>query len=351
MAKDTRISWCDHTFNIVWGCTKVSAGCAHCYAERLAKRLDNRKLWGPDAERRVFGEHHWHEPEAWNGNAEREGVRRRVFACSMCDVFDEHPSIGPEREKLWALINRTPNLDWLIVTKRPARITECLPADWGEGYANVWLGVTIESGEYAHRADTLRSIPAVVRFISYEPALGPLDSLSLEGIDWVIYGGESGPHHRPDDLDWARIMKQRCDAKGITMYFKQRGGLRPGMEPTLDGEALHAYPTPRTSGPGARLEPAARLVAEVQAWGRSRSRRTRRGTDQGQGGVRREGSGGSGGFNAALVADLGALHPVQPPTRAHLPPSPWPSSNTCLPQASRPQSPGSSVGYRPAHCG
>jgi protein gp37 len=181
----------------------------------------------------------------------------------MCDVFDEHPSIGPEREKLWALIKRTPNLDWLIVTKRSERIAEYLPADWGEGYPNVWLGVTIESADYAHRADTLRSIPALVRFFSYEPALGPLDSLSLEGIDWVIFGGESGAHYRPSNLDWARAMKHRCSEEGIAFLFKQRGGPRPGMEPTLDGEALHAYPMPRTSGPGARLGLAARLVAEV----------------------------------------------------------------------------------------
>jgi len=252
MGKDTRISWCDHTFNIAWGCTKVSAGCANCYAERLANRLDKRTLWGPDAERRVFGDQHWHEPEVWDRNAECEGVRRRVFACSMCDVFDDHQSIGPEREKLWALIKRTPHLDWLIVTKRPERIAECLPADWGEGYANVWLGVTIESGEYVHRAYTLRSIPAAVKFVSYEPALGVLDSLSLEGVDWVIYGGESGPHHRPDDLDWARTMKARCDAEGIAFFFKQRAGPRPGMDPTLDDEALRAYPTRNDSPNGAR---------------------------------------------------------------------------------------------------
>lgn len=263
MAKDTRISWCDHTFNIAWGCTRVSAGCTNCYAARLARRMDSRTLWGPGAERRVFGEHHWHEPEAWNRNAEREGVRRRVFACSMCDVFDEHPSIGPEREKLWALIKRTPSLDWLIVTKRPERVATCLPADWGEGYANAWLGTTIEGCEYAHRANALRSIPAVVRFISYEPALGALDSLNLEGIDWVIYGGESGPHHRPDNPDWARAMKHRCSEEGVAFFFKQSAGLRPGTEPTLDGEALHDYPTPRTSAPGARWGTAARSVAEV----------------------------------------------------------------------------------------
>ena len=129
----------------------------------------------------------------WNREAEANGIRQRVFCSSMCDVFEDHPTIDAEREKLWPLIRATPSLDWQLLTKRADRMADRLPADWGGGYPNVWIGVSIENNDYVDRADRIRDIPAVVRFISYEPALGPLDQLNLSGIDWVIYGGESGP--------------------------------------------------------------------------------------------------------------------------------------------------------------
>jgi protein gp37 len=141
--------------------------------------------------------------------------------------------------------SRTPNLDWLILTKRAGRIAAKLPQDWGDGWPNVWLGVSIENHEFAWRADALRNIPAVVRFISYEPALGPLDELSLEGIDWVIFGGELGPGYRAMDLQWASDMRDRCAAAGVAFFLKQVSGPRNGMGEDALGQVIHEYPTPR----------------------------------------------------------------------------------------------------------
>jgi len=248
--KDTTISWTDATFNIAWGCRKVSPGCAHCYAERLSARY-GFGVWGPRGPRRTFGEAHWNEPLRWNAEAASQGERRRVFASSMCDVFEDHPTIDAERTKLWPLIDATPSLDWQILTKRPERIRPSLPRDWGEqGRPNVWLGVSIESAEYVRRADVLRTIPAVVRFVSYEPALGPLaDALVLSGLDWVIYGGESGARHRAHEVQWARDLRDKCRRAGVAFFYKQGSGFRPGMDATLDGRTLHAWPTPRFGSP------------------------------------------------------------------------------------------------------
>lgn len=256
MAEQTGISWTDHTFNIAWGCTKISPGCKHCYAETLSAR------WGNDVfgtrERRTFGEKHWAEPLRWNARAEREGVRRRVFCSSMCDVFEDHPIIDQERAKLWPLTQETPWLDWQLLTKRADRIEQGLPSDWGEGYRNVWLGVSAENQEWAdRRIPWLMDVPASLRFISYEPALGPLDIRKMtgcdhpvsngclcwpKGIDWVIAGGESGPGFRPADVGWFRSMRDQCRAAGVPFFFKQSSGLRPGCGIKLDGEVIQEMP-------------------------------------------------------------------------------------------------------------
>jgi len=193
VGEKTIIAWTDHTFNIAWGCTKVSDGCAHCYAETLAKRY-GFKVWGANGDRRVFGEAHWNEPRKWN---EKSNPKKptKVFTSSMCDVFEDHPIIDRERTKLWNLIALTPNLIWQILTKRSERIAECLPPYWDEIKDRIWLGVTVESDKYAYRLFHLNKIPCKVRFISNEPALGPL-TCSLYGIKWVIYGGESGVGYR-----------------------------------------------------------------------------------------------------------------------------------------------------------
>lgn len=251
MAESTGISWTDATFNIAWGCEKISPGCAHCYAEAQADngRMAYRQageivgVWGRNRPRRTFGESHWNEPRRWNAKAQERGTRMRVFSSSMTDVFLDDATIDAEREKLWPLIRETPWLDWQLLTKRADRIAQCLPEDWApDTYFNVWLGVSIESDDYAHRADYLRQIPAVVRFVSYEPALGPLDALNLDGLHWVIYGAESGPNRRPEDKDWARRMHQRCYDAGVAFYHKQSSGLRSGTGVELDGQIVHDFP-------------------------------------------------------------------------------------------------------------
>jgi protein gp37 len=244
MSEKTLIAWTDHTFNVAWGCTKVSPGCAHCYADSLASRYGH-DVWGAGKPRRIFGDKHWAEPLKWHAAAAEEQRRHRVFCSSMCDVFEDHPTIDAERTKLWALIRRTPWLDWQLLTKRPERIADHLPADWGSGYRNVWLGTSIENNDYVFRADILRRIPATVRFISYEPALGPLDHLDLDGIDWVIVGGESGAKYRLMDHAWARALKLRCESAGVAFFFKQSSHYYTERGIELDGQIVRKYPTRR----------------------------------------------------------------------------------------------------------
>jgi protein gp37 len=271
MGAETTIAWTDHTFNPWWGCTKVSPGCDHCYAETFDRRVGG-KHWGKDAPRRVFGEKHWNEPKNWNELAAKEGVRKRVFCASMADVFDADAPEG-QLERLWALIRETPHLDWLLLTKRPSRIRRALPADWGTGYANVWLGTTVEDQQRAdERIPVLLDVPARVRFLSIEPQIGPVDldlnrcdthdrdfighghpdlgdyctecaadrwsgELSIghwlgdpdDGIHWVIVGGESGPGARPFDVGWARSVVKQCKRYGTAVFVKQLGGV-----PVLD---------------------------------------------------------------------------------------------------------------------
>jgi protein gp37 len=235
------IAWTDNTFNIAWGCVKVSPGCKNCYADSLAKRY-KWDVWGAGKERRTFGPDHWAKPVKWNKEAIASGRSIKVFCSSMCDVFEDHPTIAQEREKLWDLIRATPHLDWQLLTKRPQRIRECLPPDWGNGYKNVWLGTTIESAEYRGRADHLRTIPARVRFISYEPALGPLGDINLNGIHWLIYGGESGKDYRPHNVQWARDIRARCKKFGTAFFYKQSSAYRTEMGIELDGEIVREFP-------------------------------------------------------------------------------------------------------------
>ena len=194
---------------------------------------------------------YWEGPLRWNQKAEASGISQRVFCGSMCDLFENNSIVNQEREKLWPLIRKTPWLDWLLLTKRASRIEDCLPGDWFEppygflsGYSNVWLGVSIESQDYAPRAQILNNIPAVVRFVSYEPALGPL-SIDMCGIDWVIYGGESGPNFRPHDIQWARDMMGQCKRRGIAFFYKQSHGPRAESGCKIDGVIVHELPTPR----------------------------------------------------------------------------------------------------------
>lgn len=246
LGENTVIAWCDHSFNIAWGCQKISPGCANCYADTLSKRYGHVGIWGKGADRRTFGAKHWQEPIKWNREAERAGIRRKVFCSSMCDNFEDHTDIIGELVKLWALIRTTPWLDWQLLTKRHDRIALSLPDDWGQGYPNVWLGVSVENDKYLRRVDTLRGIPATVRFVSYEPALGPIaHAVDLTGIDQVLYGGESGPGFRPEDKQWARDVMALCREQGTAFFHKQSAAHRTEMGIELDGEIVREYPKAR----------------------------------------------------------------------------------------------------------
>lgn len=232
MGKNSHIEWTHHTFNPWWGCAKVSPACENCYAEAWAKRVGN-KVWGVKAPRRFFGEDHWREPLKWNAEAQRLGVRHRVFCASMADVFENRPDLNEARAKLWTLIEATPMLDWLLLTKRPEHVLKF--TRWGDEWPeNVWLGTTVENQEWADkRMPHLLAAPAKTRFLSCEPLLGNIDlSAYVEKgkkppIHWVITGGESGPHSRPMNPEWVRGLRDFCRKTKIAFHFKQWGHWAP----------------------------------------------------------------------------------------------------------------------------
>lgn len=226
MAENSAIEWTTHTFNPWWGCQAVSPGCDHCYAEALDKRFGGAHF-GPGAERRRTKS--WSGPRKWNRIAAETGTRPRVFCASMSDVFDNAVPVE-WRNDLWRLIDETPNLDWLLLTKRPQNIAKMLPGEhiglipWGVGgWPNVWLGTTVENqAEAERRIDVLAAVPTLTRFLSMEPLLGPVVP-DLTHIHWVIVGGESGPGARPMHPDWARMLRDQCAAAGVPFLFKQWG--------------------------------------------------------------------------------------------------------------------------------
>jgi len=209
---------------------KVSPACKHCYAESWSKRV-GQDVWGINAERRFFGDHHWSEPLRWDAEAGRSGTRARVFCASMADVFEDRSELDSWREKLWRTIAQTSNLDWLLLTKRPEMVLRMVP--WANHWpSNVWLGTTVEDQRRAdERLPYLSRIPAAVRFISAEPLLGGLNlSDWLTGtIDWVITGGESGPKARPSAPSWFRDLLNACMAADVPFHFKQWGDWGPGQ--------------------------------------------------------------------------------------------------------------------------
>lgn len=227
MAKDSKIEWTEHTFNPWWGCVKVSPACKHCYAETWAKRL-GKNVWGTKADRRFLSDNNWAQPLKWNAAAEASGQRARVFCASMADVFEDRRDLDDQRLRLWALIEATPCLDWLLLTKRPQAIGTLAP--WGNSWPNnVWLGVTVENQRRAEeRLPILAAIPAAVRFISAEPLLGPVELAPwLGALDWVIAGGESGAHARPTNPSWFTALNDQCSAAGVAFHFKQWGDWAP----------------------------------------------------------------------------------------------------------------------------
>jgi protein gp37 len=248
MGKNSGIEWTHHTFNPWWGCVKVSPACKHCYAESWSKRVGSQ-VWGAKAERRFFSETHWKQPLAWNREAEKVGERRRVFCASMADVFEDRDDLDSWRSRIWELVDQTPYLDWLLLTKRPENAASMVPwrLDWP---VNVWLGATAESQVWAdRRIPIILKVPARVRFLSCEPLLGPVSLakwLSNEHclvgpggsaagdatgskrlIHWVIAGGESGKGARPIHPAWVRQLRDQCLKAGIAFHFKQWGNWRP----------------------------------------------------------------------------------------------------------------------------
>lgn len=232
MGKETGISWTNHTFNPWWGCTKVSPGCDFCYAEAFDKRVGGAH-WGKGAPRREFGDKHWNEPLKWNRDAEKAGKPAMVFCASMADIMDDEAPEGA-RERLWKLIDDTPHLIWQLLTKRPHRYERYLPATFKHG--NVWLGTTAENQEfYDVRWPILSKVGILrkfTRWISYEPALGPLRLTNGHGAwpEWVIFGGESGAGRRPCEVEWANALRRECQEElgGQTKFFvKQMGGRTP----------------------------------------------------------------------------------------------------------------------------
>jgi protein gp37 len=341
MAENSKIEWCSHTFNPWRGCTKVSPGCTNCYAETMSGRNHGTLgTWGPKGTRVFAAESYWRQPLKWDKAAAAAGERHRVFCASLADVFEEWsgpmsssdgdnirlclgcgrvgtmpiiltqfspaktlehcPECGGEtrlwtmdevRARLFALIDATPNLDWLLLTKRPENIARMMPpaANVGSNYKiagppgglalevrrrNVWLGVSVEDQQRAdERIPLLLQTPAAVRFLSVEPLLGPVDLTTLRvecgtlkngepmmgamsclhaleyvewapnsptrpRIDWVIVGGESGPGARPMHPDWARGVRDQCQAAGVPFFFKQWGEWAPEPD-DCDGKPCH----------------------------------------------------------------------------------------------------------------
>lgn len=240
MAKDSKIEWTHHTFNPWWGCVKVSAACDHCYAETWAKRL-GEQVWGPKAERRFFSEAHWKEPIKWDKEAAQQKSRRRVFCASMADVFESRPDLVPHRLRLLKLIEDTPNLDWLLLTKRIHLVRKLLPKGY-ELPANVWLGTTVEDQESADKRIRylLEFESPSVRFLSCEPMIGPIDlskylnrPRGATKLNWVIAGGESGFGSRPMDPAWPKQLQVQCAKAKVAFHFKQWGHWAP-VELVLD---------------------------------------------------------------------------------------------------------------------
>lgn len=303
MAENSKIEWTDHTFNPWRGCTKVSPGCEHCYADAMSKRNPKTLgVWGPNGTRVVAADSYWLLPLKWDREAKESGERRRVFCASLADVFENwtgrmHAASGQQiwkdrqngvweedegekdyayhhspitmsdvRSRLFRLIDATPNIDWLLLTKRPENVWRMTYDAWckkvpghvsqneGDGRhwslpSNLWIGVSVEDQQRAdERIPRLLEVPAAVRFLSMEPLLGPVDlsrwtsaldvSRDEEGNDmgsasggsdiyWVIVGGESGHGARPMHPDWVRSLRDQCQEAGVPFFFKQWGEWGP----------------------------------------------------------------------------------------------------------------------------
>lgn len=243
MGDTTPISWTDKTFNPWWGCARVSRACDGCYAEQLAKRWGH-DIWGRTGPRWMMGDNYWRQPVKWNRQAAAAGQPLRVFCASMADILERHPvpeisaQLDAARTRLWGLIEQTPWLTWMLLTKRPENYLGMTP--WGSDWpVNVWPGVTTESQEWAdERIPYLQALPVhedAVRFVSAEPLTSALDlSPYLAGptpVGWVITGGESGSAAKPSHPFWFSNTQAQAQAAGVPFHHKQWGEWSPDWHP------------------------------------------------------------------------------------------------------------------------
>jgi protein gp37 len=239
VSETSSIEWTDATWNPVTGCTKVSQGCKHCYAQRFAERF--RGVPGHPFEQ-GFDLKLWPErlglPLTWKDP-------KRIFVNSMSDLY--HPGVPIDFiEGVFRTMNRARWHSFQVLTKRAERIAalgDTLP--WS---SNIWQGVSVEDERVTGRIELLRSVPAHVRFLSLEPLIGPLDNLNLEGIHWVIVGGESGPKARPMRREWVTRIRDQCRRDSVPFFFKQWGGVRKAVSGRLlDGRTWDQLPAPQAS--------------------------------------------------------------------------------------------------------
>jgi len=237
MSAKSAIEWTESTWNPVTGCSKISEGCLYCYAERMAKRLHS--MGNPkysNGFKPTLHESALDEPLKWKR-------ARMVFVCSMSDLF--HKEVPIEFiQKVFSIMNRCPHHVFQVLTKRSSRLLEI--QNHLEWTPNIWVGVTVESDQYTNRIKDLNAVDAQVRFISMEPLLSDIPNPELKGIDWVIVGGESGPHSRPMRPEWVRKIKEHCHRKDVPFFFKQWGGVNKKKNGRLlDGKVYSQYPTPQ----------------------------------------------------------------------------------------------------------
>lgn len=226
MGFQTKIQWTDHTFSPWWGCSRVSDACKHCYAADLARRFKLPIWGGEESSRKMQSDRYWRDPIAWNRRAAKIGRRERVFCASMSDVFEDRRDLDASRERLWKLIEETPALNWLLLTKRPQHAKAMAP--WkGPWPRNIWLGTTTENQACVNeRIPFLLENDVAVRFISCEPLLEAIDLgpwLGRDRVTWAIVGGESGKGARPMPNDWARSVRDQCQKAGVAYFYKQTG--------------------------------------------------------------------------------------------------------------------------------
>lgn len=224
---ETEIEWTDATWNPIAGCSIVTAGCTHCYAMEMAKRLEAMGVEKYAGLTRKAGKR-----TVWNGvvREDREALSipyrwkgpRKIFVNSMSDLF--HEEVSEEFIlAVWQVMRDTPRHNYQILTKRPERMAKLVAAQIDDILPNVWLGTSVENADVVHRIDHLRAVPAAIRFISFEPLIGPVDLVDLLGIHWAIVGGESGKAARPIRKEWIDEIHEQCLKAGTAFFFKQWG--------------------------------------------------------------------------------------------------------------------------------